>query len=303
MKYISVIGATSPLGIDLVHQLAGLGYRVRATFRSAGRIPKSWQDDPLITSVPLDLGRPGNMAGFIQPVVIWLAHLDQGRFNENEVEKNLSAFEAFLAQAASSQVEKIIFVSSGGSVYGETRNLPIVEGHPRQPLSSYGKAKAAMEQRLFDFGSETGIGTAILRPGNIYGFSDPNNDHKGIVAAFLNAIRTRQPFTLIHEGRTVRDFIDVDDVCRAIAAAVESEKDHLIWNVATGSGLSIADLIAKVIGRSGFEMPEVRHIENFSSDVSSNVLSIKRITSESDWRPTIGIDEGIRKLLARRSGR
>lgn len=302
MKEISVIGATSPLGIDLVRLLADDGYRIQASFRLADRVPSFWHEHSTISGEHLDLNYQDELAVFYTKTVVWLAHIEQGRFNDREIETNLRVFDAFLNQPNISQVEKIVFVSSGGSVYGEPDELPISEDHSLEPLSSYGKAKAAMERRLYEFATKTDTAIAIVRPGNIYGFTDPNDDHKGIVAAFLNSIETRTPFTRIHKGKTVRDFIHVDDVNRAIIAAFESDRKHIVWNVATAKGHCIADVIDMIQSKTGLDLPDFVDVENYSSDVSSNILSIDRITGESDWRPQIDLEPGIAATVKARLG-
>lgn len=297
MKEISVIGATSSLGINLVSLLAENGCKVFAAYRAESRIPKEWRENALIIPQKLDLTAQTDFSRFCRDSVVWLAHLEQGRFNERETEVNLAPFEDFLAQTLNSPTEKFVFVSSGGSVYGEPLNLPITEEHPRNPLSSYGRAKRAMEDALSEFGNKTKLKTAILRPGNIYGFENPHRAGKGIIAAFLQAIRDQTPFTLIHKGQTVRDFIHVADVSRAILAAIESRQKEIIWNVANGKGETAAEILESILEKSGFEKPPINDIENFSSDVSRNVLSIRRITNESDWTPQISLEEGISRTI------
>jgi UDP-glucose 4-epimerase len=297
MKEIGVIGATSSLGLNLVPLLAENGYRVFAGFRDAARVPAAWRENPSITLHRLDLSRETDFAVFCRRSVVWLAHLEQGRFNEREAEVNLAPFENFLATAKGSPTEKFVFVSSGGSVYGEPQSLPINEDHPRRPLSSYGRAKRALEDALTEFAEKTALKTAIIRPGNIYGFEAPRRPGKGIVAAFLSAIRTKTPFTLIHHGQTVRDFVHVRDVSRAILAAVESDRKNIVWNVATGKGTIAAEVLALILEKSGFEKPAINHLENFSSDVAANILSIARITSESAWQPEISLEKGISRSI------
>jgi UDP-glucose 4-epimerase len=293
MKEISVIGATSSLGINLVSLLVENGYKVFATYRDAARVPGAWRENPSIVPQKLDLTEQTDFTDFCRPTVVWLAHLEQGRFNEREREVNLAPFENFLAATLNSPTEKFVFISSGGSVYGEPSGLPITEMHPRNPLSSYGKAKRAMEDALLEFAQTSNLKTAIIRPGNIYGFENPRRESKGIVAAFLKAIHTKTPFTLIHKGQTVRDFIHVRDVSRAVLTAIESPQKKIVWNAATGKGTTAARVLEMILEKSGFEKPEIHEIENFSSDVLANILSIERITSESVWTPNISLEEGI----------
>jgi UDP-glucose 4-epimerase len=293
MKEISVIGATSSIGINLVSLLVENGYKVFAAFRHEARVPDAWRENPSIVPQKLDLNEQTDFADFCRTTVVWLAHLEQGRFNERETEVNLAPFENFLAQTGNSPTEKFVFISSGGSVYGEPSILPITETHPRRPLSSYGKAKRALEDKLFEFARNSNLQTAIIRLGNIYGFENPHRESKGIVAAFLKAIHDKTPFTLIHKGQTVRDFIHVSDVSRAILTAVESPQKEIFWNVATAKGTTAARVLEMILEKSGFEKPEINDIENFSSDVLANILSIEKILSESDWTPQISLEEGI----------
>ncbi|MEP6902856.1 MAG: NAD-dependent epimerase/dehydratase family protein [Actinomycetota bacterium] len=297
MKEISVIGATSLLGINLVSLLAENGYKIYASYRSESRVPNSWRKNPSIVLQKLDLSKQTDFARFCRETIVWLAHLEQGRFNERETEVNLKPFENFLHQTQNSLTEKFVFVSSGGSVYGEPLFLPITEEHPRNPLSSYGKTKRAMEDALSEFGQTHNLKTVIIRPGNIYGFENPHRESKGIIGAFLNSIRTNTPFTLIHKGQTVRDFVHVEDVSRAILSAIERNQQQITWNVSGGKGYSIAEIIKLILEKSGFENPPINHIENFSSDVSRNILSIDCITSESNWLPLINIEDGISKTI------
>ncbi len=297
MKEISVIGATSSLGINLVALLAANGYKVFASYRAESRVPDAWRENPSIILQKLDLSTPTDFSDFCRNRVVWLAHLEQGRFNERESAVNLEPFENFLAQTRRSPTEKFVFVSSGGSVYGEPFGLPITEEHPRNPLSSYGKAKRAMEDALSEFAQKLNLKTAIIRPGNIYGFENPHRESKGIIGAFLNAIYTKTSFTLIHKGQTVRDFVHAGDVSRACLAAIESNQKEIIWNVATGKGAAAAEILEMILTKSGFEPPTINHVENFSSDVSRNILSIDRITSESNWLPLVSIEDGISKTI------
>lgn len=295
---ISVIGGTSPLGIDLVRFLAGEGVKVAASYRDVGRVASDIVLHSNVVAVSLDLTQPFVSDQLYCKTVVWLAHVGQGRFNSEEVAANLAALDAFLISPEIEDVEKFIFVSSGGSVYGTPEKLPITEAHKLTPLSSYGKAKAAMEQRLTMFSQDSGIDLAILRPGNIYGFSDPNNDVKGIVAAAIDAIKRDKKFPLIHAGKTIRDYIHVDDVIDAIILAAENKAKNIVWNVATGVGTSVAGIIEKISRASGRKLENIEHIKNYASDVESNILSIKRIKRESDWRPTISLDDGIDRIVA-----
>jgi UDP-glucose 4-epimerase len=293
MKHVSVIGATSPLGVHLVPKLVSDGYPVAASFRSFDLLPTGWNDDPSIKPVKLDLREEGGSDVFSAEIVIWLAHLDAGRDNAREVEANLNAVENFLAHVDASRTRRIVFVSSGGSVYGPQEVVPIKEDQERRPLSSYGKAKMAIEDRLIEFASSTRVDAAILRPGNIYGFESPFRFSKGVTGAFLRSLDAESPFTLIHGGRTTRDFVHVDDVCDAILLAAKSERANVVWNISTGVGHSVTDVLDLILEATGKQMPEIVHRENYDSDVLVSVLSPERMKTEANWTARIDLETGI----------
>lgn len=292
---ITLVGSTSPLGVSLVPFLTAAGYKVNAVYRNAALLPADWWENKAIEPVEYDLSSPGATLPAAD-AVIWLAHLDAGRYNEREVDMNLAAFEHFLSQI-SSLTEKMIFVSSGGSVYGNSSVLPIPEDHPREPLSTYGQAKKALEDRLMRHGRESGIATAILRPGNIYGFERPDRKTKGVTAAFLRALTDDKPFTIIHRGQTVRDLIYVDDVSRAVICALRSEKRSIVWNVGTGTGTSTSDVLELILELTGRKMPALIDKENFSSDVLNSILDVSSIAQCAGWRAEIPLSDGMRMTV------
>jgi UDP-glucose 4-epimerase len=295
MNQISVIGATSPVGVHLVPKLVSDGYTVAASFRSFDLLPVDWNDDAAITSVKLDLREEGDSEAFAAETVVWLAHLDAGRENIRETQANLNAFENFLSKVDRSRTRRIVFVSSGGSVYGPQDVIPIKEDQERHPLSSYGRAKMALEDRLLDFGGSTDVEVAILRPGNIYGFESPHRFSKGVTGAFLRALDSSGPFTLIHGGETKRDFIHIDDICDAILLAVKSNGKRIVWNVSTGIGHRTMDVLELILKATGKSMPELIHRENYEADVLTSVLSPGRMRGEANWEAKIDLETGISK--------
>jgi UDP-glucose 4-epimerase len=153
-----------------------------------------------------------------------------------------------------------------------------------------------MEAALIEFGKDSETRTAIIRPGNIYGFDSPCE--KGIVGAFLGSILRQTPFTLIDKGRTIRDFIHVDDVCHAIDCAIMSDRPDIIWNAGTGVGTSVSDLLGLISAIGGFGMPPINNVENYASDVKANILNIDRIAVEAGWAPEIDLQSGVAKVIA-----
>lgn len=295
---IGIVGATSGLGVSLVRLLSQFGNNIHVGYRHRDRILEAWRADKSITCHQIDMDAPESLQAVCKETLVWLAHREQGRFNENEVELNLRPFEAALKSAHRFGVRKAILISSGGSVYGEPLTLPISEDHQLVPLSSYGKAKKALEQRLFLYGALSDLDVSVIRPSNIYNTGPLSERSKGVINSFQNSLHNGEPFMLLGEGKSVRDFIHVDDVSRAIVCAIQSARNEIIWNVGTSVGHSIADILGMILSATGRKKPEILHLPSFSTDVSRNVLSIERIRKESGWRPQITIEEGIARLAA-----
>lgn len=296
MKKICVIGATSPLGTLLVGRLAEVGHAIKATYRDHASIPEEWKGLPSVEPVELELTE-GTVTDLSADVIVWLAHIDAGRSNRDEPAVNIRALGRVLETSPRLSMKKLVLISSGGSVYGPASELPIPEDHERMPISSYGLAKRGMEDLVMAFGRAHGAGTAILRPGNIYGFERPGRRTKGVVGAFLKTLAEGEPFTLVHGGRTVRDMIHADDVCETIELAIDSEEREIVWNVGTSVGTSIREVLDLVTRTAGVRMPEMAEIENYDTDVLQNILSTERIREATGWTAGIGLESGISRTL------
>lgn len=280
--------------------LAAAGFLVRASYKDAARVPDEWNDNSRIVPFELDLASQAKITS--SEIVLWLAHISLDRYDDAESTTNTRAINEYFSSIDPSQTRKVVFISSGGSVYGPPENLPISEGHPLNPISPYGVAKQDLEAVVTAFGERTSISTAILRPGNIYGFEKPGRRSKGVIGAFLRKLTAGGNFELVHGGRTIRDLIHVDDVSRAILAAIEDERAQTIWNVGTGVGTSTIDVLEKICELANLPMPELPIVENYSTDVLENVLDISKIIAESSWTPEISLESGLKRTLERWGG-
>lgn len=297
-RIIGIVGATSPLGVHLVDFLVEQGYEVRAGYRLHEHVPMAWWSNSSIICVKADLEDQENMKSAFEvcPVVVWLAHRQQGRNNKREIRLNTIPLDWFCRQIPQLGLQKLVFVSSGGSVYGQPIIVPVPEGHPRNPLSSYGRAKKRMEDILHLHAGQTGVAAAVLRPGNIYGPEYLSQRAKGVIGAFFRSIRNQRPFTLIGGGTVIRDFVHVHDVTRAIVCAIELEQKNIVWNIGWGTGYSVSYILELISTAMVCTKPVVIHRPAFTTDVTTSVLSTHRIIKESGWTPQINIRQGIERL-------
>lgn len=211
-----------------------------------------------------------------------------------DVETNLAATLRLLEACVQAQVKQVIFSSSGGTVYGETGNQPIPETHPTEPRSSYGITKLAIEKYLALFHQLHGLDYAVLRIANAYGPRLPLTGEQGVVGIFLAQLKHGQPITLWGDAAVVRDYVYVSDVVRAFRAALGQRSPLRLFNIGTGVGTSLKELIAcmeRVTGhRAQIEQRPARAV-----DVPANVLDPAQARQHLGWQPTTELASGLRQ--------
>lgn len=186
---------------------------------------------------------------------------------------------------------RLVFVSSGGAIYGETVR-PATERTLPAPSSYYGIHKLAAEGHA----ALTGIPYAIVRPSNIYGPRQGAGLEGAVVAAFIGQASRDQPLTIHGDGTQTRDFIHVTDVVEALWRLSRSDVPSGTWNVAAGGRMSIAglaDIVEQAAGRRLGRMSGPRR----PGDVMHSAMSAARLR-ELGWRPSIGLSAGVKALVA-----
>jgi len=209
-----------------------------------------------------------------------------------DVESNLAGTLKLLQHARESGVERVVFISSGGTVYGKPERLPIPEDHPTQPMVSYGIVKRAIEHYLDLFHRVHGLSYTIARLSNPYG---PRQDARGALGAasvFLARTWAHEPIEIWGDGSVVRDYVYVTDAVEGILAAVEKGGDAGIYNIGSGKGASLTELVA-LIARVSRRRPEVFHKPSRAFDVPENVLDVSKARRDLGWEPRVGLEEGL----------
>jgi UDP-glucose 4-epimerase len=191
---------------------------------------------------------------------------------------------------------KIVFVSSGGTVYGVPRTVPIAEEHPTHPVSSYGITKLAIEKYLELYRVLYGVDYCVLRPANPYGERQRVVSGQGAVTAFLYRAHRGEPIEIWGDGRVVRDYLYVGDVADALVRALGHTGERRVINIGSGVGRDLNQVVAaieRVIGRP----VERRYTPGRNFDVPANVLDISLAHAELGWRPETAFDEGLARTL------
>ncbi len=189
-------------------------------------------------------------------------------------------------------VERFIYASSGGAVYGEPHYLPVDEEHGTDPISPYGASKLAGEKYVQLYGYNYGLRYAILRYANVYGERQDARGEAGVIAIFLDRIRKGRPLTVFGTGEQTRDYVYVGDVVRANLLALKREG---VFNIATGRETSVNELIEIIAGVTGVK-PEVEYAPPRKGEVYRIYLSTERAREELGFVAEVSLKEGISRM-------
>jgi UDP-glucose 4-epimerase len=223
-----------------------------------------------------------------------------GPSNENpvyDVESNVIGTLNLLKQAVEKGVKKIIFSSSGGTVYGIPRSVPIPETHETNPVCSYGITKLTIEKHLALFHHLHNLDYTVLRLANPYGERQRIDGVQGAVAVFLGKTLLRQPITIWGDGSVARDYFYISDLVDAFITVIESDSPSKIYNIAGGEARSLNDILSVVRKVTGLR-PVVRYTPARKLDVPVNCLDIHLAKKDLGWQPGISWEEGIARTWA-----
>ena len=194
-------------------------------------------------------------------------------------------------------VGRVIFPSSGGTVYGIPQQVPIPENSPTEPISSYGIGKLAIEKYFGLYRHLHGLDYMCLRIANPYGPYQVARHGQGVVAALLQQALAGEKLAIWGTGDVVRDFIHIDDVIEAMLLACAYQGSTQLFNIGSGHGLSInqiAESIETTLGRG----PLPRSYQaGRAADVPVNILDISLAGRELGWQPRIAWESGLAQTV------
>jgi UDP-glucose 4-epimerase len=205
---------------------------------------------------------------------------------------------ANLLEAARGAGSRVVFVSTGGAIYGEGegKELPLDEDAPIEPFSAYGQSKFAAEGYVALYERLYGLSGVSLRLGNVYGPRQDPLGEAGVIAIFCGRLRAGERPTVYGDGRQTRDYIYVGDVVAAMFAAAESRAGGAI-NVGTGLETDVLELASRLGELGGAEDFEPELAPPRTGEVQRISLDPARAQRELGWRPETGLGEGLRLTL------
>jgi UDP-glucose 4-epimerase len=211
---------------------------------------------------------------------------------EFDIQSNVIGTLYLLDICARRNIGKLVFLSSGGTVYGDVGNLDVVdETHSVRPMCSYGVSKLSIEHYLDVYKHLRGLNYVALRLSNPYGERQSPLRALGALTVFLHRTLRRQNVEIWGDGSVTRDFIYVGDVANAVYLATVNPISG-IFNVGTGTGLSLRDILTHITRVVGIE-PSVTWLASRSFDVPRIVLDATKLRKATDWNSVTSLEDGI----------
>jgi UDP-glucose 4-epimerase len=302
MVRLLILGGSGFIGSNLIETLLHAGYTI-TNFDRPGTSPAHFSSHSAYRFVPGYLSDNSHLRNvFNQEPYDCVVHLVSSLipssgydefFNDREV--NLTAGYEIVKNMMSNGCRRIIYFSSGGTIYGKNGKDVNSENDQLCPLTYYGYSKLAMEEFLKFSSRIHPISHLIVRPSNPYGSGQNLFGKQGLITVALGKILQNQPIEIWGDGQVVRDYLHIRDLSNAIHALVAKGVDNEVYNIGSGQGHSVNEIVRiihKVTGcNTGVDYKPARPV-----DIPVNILSIDKITNHTGWKPEVNLEEGIAML-------
>lgn len=213
-----------------------------------------------------------------------------------DVQTNLVASINLLSACRDTGVKRVVYLSSGGTVYGLPKHIPISEDHPTDPINAYGITKLMVEKYLSMFHHLYGLEYTILRPSVPYGPRQNPFHHQGVVTIFIYNALKKEQVTIFGDGEVVRDYFFIEDLTRALVASKDIAFNPIktTFNLGGIQPYSLNDLVIKIETVLGIKML-VKYKPARKFDVPHILLDTSLAQAHLNWRPAVSLEHGIQR--------
>jgi UDP-glucose 4-epimerase len=194
------------------------------------------------------------------------------------------------------EIERFIYISTGGAVYGEPEYLPCDEAHPVNPICPYGASKHTVEHYLYMYQELYGLNYVVLRYPNVYGPRQDPHGEAGGVAIFSGQMLNGDQVVINGDGEQERDFVYVGDCARANVLALSTESVNGIFNLGFGKGITINDIYTNIKDISGYGF-SAKYGPAKAGETRRIFLEASRAKKELDWTPEVGLEAGLKETV------
>lgn len=301
MKYL-VLGGGGFIGSSISDRLLATGCKVRIFERVGVEKYRKFEETENVEWFFGDFQNPDDLSKALDGVstVIHLISttVPKTSFEDPiaDLQTNVVATLNLLRLMVEKNVKNIIFLSSGGTVYGLPKYLPIDEFHSTDPIVPYGISKLAIEKYLLLYNKVHDINSIIFRVTNPYGLRQNSSKSQGAIGVFLNHALNNTPITIWGDGEIVRDYLHVSDVTEAVISATKYDGKKNIFNISSGVGVSLNEII-RMIENSLKRKVNVAYETGRSFDIPSNVLKNDLAIKELGWSIGTSLQDGIQETI------
>lgn len=292
---ILVLGGNGFIGSHLVDKLLREGHYVRVFDKNEEHYRKA------LNNVDYHLGEFGNR-GLLSDalheidVVVHLISTTLPKTSNDDpvfdVQSNVIETLFLLEQCVAKKIKKIIFASSGGTIYGIPRSVPVFEEDPTNPICSYGISKLALEKYLYLYKQLHNLNFVIIRPSNPFGSRQNPFGIQGVIPVFLGKLLRNETIQIWGTGDVIRDYIYIDDLVNAFYASITYDTTSHIFNIGSGQGHSLNELLSIIKNVTGRNF-SVKYTSARIYDIPKIYLDITKATSELNWEPHTSLEQGI----------
>ena len=300
---ITLFGGAGFLGAEIARSLIDQGHDVRIFDKPGAKATSHLVKLQGVTWLEGDFENPGDIKKAVMnsDVILHLISTTLPKHSSENLPHDLVSNAVptlqLLECAKQAGVKKILYFSSGGTVYGQAQYLPIDENHPTNPLVPYGITKLAIEKYCLLYEKLYGLRAHILRVSNPFGPTQLANRAQGAVGVFLNRVMNNQPIEIWGDGSVIRDYLYIEDLTRAVIDLIHYQGEESIFNIGSGVGLSLNEVILFI--ESALSKKAIcNYHESRSFDVPKNVLAINRATQELGWLPRESFATGLQKTIS-----
>lgn len=210
-----------------------------------------------------------------------------------DIQSNLVGTVELLRLMQAQGVHRLVYFSSGGTVYGNPQSTPVSESAPLNPISSYGAVKVAIEKFIEVSRINWGIKPTILRPSNPFGERQGHKGVQGVISTVLKNVIKDRPTVVFGDGSAIRDYIYIKDLADLTCKVLSSDRCG-IYNAGSGKGFSINQIIEVIENATGLTVRKsIKEARSF--DVSEIVLDSKLAEADFGWRSSTELETGIQK--------
>ena len=209
-----------------------------------------------------------------------------------EIEDNVVFTAKLLDSCVKNDVKRIVFFSSGGTVYGKGGAFPLKEESPTNPISSYGMQKLSIEKLLYIYNYLYGLDYKVIRLSNPYGPYQRPDGQLGVVSTFIYKTLKGETIDIYGDGSVIRDYIYIDDAIRGVLNIARDNSEHRVVNLGSGYGKSVKEVLDAIVRTVGIT-PSIRYLPGRMGDIPVNYLDAGRYESCYGSLITVPFEEGI----------